>query len=243
MIDAVLFDLDDTLHDDTEAYRRAAADVAEEIARERAVSAERLLASYILETEAFWKRLSPENFRKPLSGVRERMWSVALAEVGVVDAALAARSAEFYNRRRNHYLQLWPGVAELLLDLRAAGCKLALITNGFAETHNEKIERLGLAGSFDAIFIADEVGMLKPDPRLFAHACERLGVAPERAVMVGDRYHRDVTGAHAAGLGTIWLDIHAERIPAGGPHPDVVVAGVGEVAGAIAELRARRGRR
>jgi hypothetical protein len=51
-----------------------------------------------------------------------------------------------------------------------------------------------------------------------------------------------VTGAHAAGLRTIWLDIHAERIPAGGPSPDATVSQIGDVGGALQMLRARRGR-
>jgi HAD superfamily hydrolase (TIGR02253 family) len=243
MNEAVLFDLDDTLHDDTDAYRRAAADVAREVALECAVPAERVLAAYISEAERFWSTLSQDHLGAQLAGVRERMWSVALAATGIVDAQLSSRCAAAYIRYRKQYLKLWPGVADLLATLRSEGCKLGLITNGFAETHHEKIELLGLSESFDAIFIADEVGMVKPDPRLFAHACERLGVAPERAVMIGDRYHRDVTGAHAAGLRTIWLDIHGERIPSGGPLPDATVASIAQAGAALTVLRARRGRR
>jgi putative hydrolase of the HAD superfamily len=84
----------------------------------------------------------------------------------------------------------------------------------------------------DAFFIADEVGMLKPDPALFRHACEALGSTPERSAMVGDRYARDVVGAHEAGLFTVLLDVHAIPIPEGAPQPDAVVhdiAGVLEV--------------
>jgi HAD superfamily hydrolase (TIGR02253 family) len=237
MIEAVLFDLDDTLHDDTDAYRRAAGDVAQEVALECAVPRERVLAAYIAEAETFWRLLSQDHLGTKLAGVRERMWSAALADAGIVDSELTARCAASYLRHRKRYLKLWPGVAELLADLRSAGCKLGLITNGFAETHHEKIELLGLSESFDAIFIADEVGMVKPDPRLFAYACARLGVTPERAVMVGDRYHRDVTGAHHAGLRTIWLDIHAERIPAGGPAPDATVSEIAGVGAALKLLR------
>jgi putative hydrolase of the HAD superfamily len=243
MIEAVLFDLDDTLHDDTDAYRRAAADVAREVALATPVSADRLLAAYISEAETFWKLLSQDHLGTQLAGVRERMWAAALADSGIADPQLAARCAESYVRHRKDYLKLWPGVADLLANLRSTGCKLGLITNGFAETHREKIELLGLSESFDAIFIADEVGMVKPDPRIFAHACERLGVAPERSVMVGDRYFRDVTGAHAAGLATIWLDIHAERVPESGPVPDATVSDIARVGAALEVLRARHGRR
>ncbi len=242
MIDAVLFDLDDTLHDDTDTYRRAAADAAREAALECALDPDRLLANYIREAERFWRQLSQDHLGTNLAGVRERMWAAALAECGVSDEGVAVRCAAAYIRHRRKYLKLWPGVAELLAHLRAEGSKLGLITNGFAETHHEKIALLGLAESFDAILIADEVGMVKPDPRMFAHACALLGVAPQRAVMVGDRYHRDVTGAHAAGLRTIWLDIHAERIPEGGPLPDATVSQIADVGDALQTLRARHGR-
>ncbi len=51
--------------------------------------------------------------------------------------------------------------------------------------------------------------MLKPDPALFRHACEVLGSEPARTAMVGDRYERDVLGAHDAGLFTVLVDVHA----------------------------------
>jgi hypothetical protein len=46
-----------------------------------------------------------------------------------------------------------------------------------------------------------------------------------------------VTGAHHAGLRTIWLDIHAERIPAGGPAPDATVSEIAGVGAALKLLR------
>ena len=91
--------------------------------------------------------------------------------------------------------------------------QLGILTNGFSETHREKIELLQIGEFFDAIFIADEVGMIKPDPLLFAHACTTLGSAPARSAMVGDRYERDVRGALEAGLYAVWLNIRDERVP------------------------------
>jgi len=66
--------------------------------------------------------------------------------------------------------------------------------------------------------------MIKPDPLLFAHACAKLGCAPARSAMVGDRYTRDIIGALDAGLYAIWMNVHRETIPAGGRQPDVTVA-------------------
>jgi putative hydrolase of the HAD superfamily len=233
MIDAVLFDLDDTLHDDTLTYRRAAEQVAREVSGERGVSAEALLRSYVDQSDAFWVRLTPSSLGTPLASLRERMWNAALVAEGIDDPALAERCARDYNRYRAGFLELWPGAIELLDGLRRRGCKLAMITNGFAETHREKIAILKLEDAFDEIFIADEVGMLKPDPRLFRLAAERLGVAPERCAMVGDRFERDVRGGHSAGMFTVWMNVRDERVPPEGPQPDAIVSNIREVEGVL----------
>jgi putative hydrolase of the HAD superfamily len=228
---AVLFDLDDTLHDDTRTYREAARRVAESVARERGVAARDVLAAYIREAETFWATLRAEDLVRSLSAERVRMWGAALRAAGIHDDALAVACAQEYNRARSEGLTLYPGVLELLRDLRAAGCKSGLITNGFAQTHRAKLTLLGLEGAFDAVFIADEVGMIKPDPALFRHACATLGVATEDSVMVGDRYERDIRGAQAAGMSTIWLNRHNE--PTAGRSADAIAATFGDVIAAL----------
>jgi putative hydrolase of the HAD superfamily len=228
-IDTVLFDLDDTLHDDTAAYRAAARSVAETVAREHGIDARALADAYEDQAMTFWSQLSAEHLGIPIGDTRERMWHAALRAVGIDDAALARRAAAAYVEARAGVLALAPGALDLLLALRLRGCKLGLVTNGFAATHHEKIDRLGLRERMDAFFIADEVGMLKPDPALFRHACETLGSTPQRSAMVGDRYARDVIGAHEAGLFTVLLDVHAIPIPDGGPQPDAVVHDIADV--------------
>jgi putative hydrolase of the HAD superfamily len=228
-IDAVLFDLDDTLHDDTLAYHSAAEEVAREVAAEHGVDALALKAAYVAQAEGFWKRLSTDAFIEKLANVRAQLWQAALAEVGVEDEALAARSAHRYNEYRKKYYALFPGAVELLRDLRAAGKKLGIVTNGLSETHREKIALLRIGEYFDALFIADEVGMIKPDPLLFAHACTALGSAPARSAMVGDRYDRDIKGASEAGLFTIYLKVRDDPLPDGCPSPDATCTSIEEV--------------
>jgi putative hydrolase of the HAD superfamily len=239
MIDAVLFDLDDTLHDDTQTYRRAAERVASEVAAERGVSAAALLASYATQADEFWIRLTPAALGTPLASLRERMWYAALRSEGIDDAALAERCGVDYNQYRRDYLELWPGALDILTRLRADGYRLAMITNGFAETHREKIALLQLENAFDEILIADEVNLLKPDPDIFLLAAKRLGVAPERCAMVGDRFDRDVIGGHAAGMFTVWMNVRDERVPAGGPQPSAIVTNIREVEGVLPLARKR----
>ena len=143
-IEAVLFDLDDTLHDDTRAYQSAAEEVAREIAAEHGIDALALKAAYVRAAEGFWKRLSADALPVALSGVRRDLWGSALASLGVSDAALAERSARRYHDYRKKYFTPFPGAVELLRALRARGKRLGLVTNGFSETHREKIALLRL---------------------------------------------------------------------------------------------------
>lgn len=232
-IDAVLFDLDDTLHDDTAAYQTAADEVAREIAAEHGIDALALKAAYIAEAEGFWQRLSVQQLGTRLERARGQLWQAALAKTGINDFDLAQRSAERYNAYRRERFTLFPGALETLRTLKARGKKLGLLTNGFSETHREKIALLKIGEFFDAIFISDEVGMLKPDPLLFAHACATLGVPPMRGAMVGDRYDRDIKGALEAGLYTIWLNVRDERLGDGLPPAHVVCRSIVEVDGLI----------
>ncbi len=236
-LDIVLFDLDDTLHDDTHAYQSAAQAVADEIAAEHGIDALELKAAYIAAAEGFWHRLTADALAVKLAGVRLRLWATALESVGVADPLVAQRSAQKYNDYRKRYYTPFPGAVDLLRSLRARGKRLGLLTNGFSETHREKIALLRIGELFDAIFIADEIGMLKPDPLLFAHACVKLDGAPAHAAMVGDRYDRDIRGAGEAGLLTIWLNVRGESLPAQAhPLPDATCTTIAEVGPILAAL-------
>jgi putative hydrolase of the HAD superfamily len=232
-IDTVLFDLDDTLHDDTAAFRAAARSIAETVARERGIDAQALADAYERAATAVWSSLTADHLALAIGAERERMWHEALCAVGLDDRVLAQRAADGYVRARADVLELSPGALDVLVALRARGCKLGLVTNGFAATHHDKIDRLGLRERMDAFFIADEVGMIKPNPELYRHACRVLGSEPARTAMVGDRYARDVLGAHEAGLFTVLIDVHAIPIPAVGPRPDAVVSSIADVLDAI----------
>jgi putative hydrolase of the HAD superfamily len=235
-IEIVLFDLDDTLHDDTYAYHNAAEEVAREVAAEHGIDALALKDAYIAAAEGFWHRLSADDLKVKLASLRASMWQSALESVGAGDdPELARRSAERYNAYRIKYFTLFPGAIDLLRALRDRGIKLGIVTNGLSETHREKIALLQIGEYFDAIFLSDEVGMVKPDPLLFAHACHTLGGAPARSAMVGDRYDRDIAGAMEAGLYTVWLNVRGEELPPGAPPPDATCSSIAGAARILLE--------
>jgi putative hydrolase of the HAD superfamily len=72
--------------------------------------------------------------------------------------------------------------------------------------HRARSRPLGLARHLDFVIDSFEVGVEKPDMRIFELALERAGVEPHQAAYVGDLYSVDVRGARAAGLQGILLD-------------------------------------
>lgn len=100
----------------------------------------------------------------------------------------------------------FPGVLHGLTRLRADGWRTAVITNGNTRMQRRKITRSGLKPLIDATMISEEVGLRKPDPRIFQLARDQVGAgATESGWMVGDLLHTDIAGGAAAGLRTIWL--------------------------------------
>ena len=95
------------------------------------------------------------------------------------------------------------GVGDCLRSLRAEGRRIGIVCDiGLtpSTTLIDLLDRWGLLELFDAWTFSDEVGVYKPDPRIFAVALAALGVAPERAAHVGDRVRTDVQGARAMGM-------------------------------------------
>ncbi len=112
-------------------------------------------------------------------------------------------------------------IVALVHDL-SAEYRLAVITNGSRAKQRLKIERLGLAPYLDAIFISGELGMAKPDQRLFLHAQSRMGCLSSACVMIGDDPMTDIAGAARAGWTTCWLATQ-QAYPDSRPEPDITI--------------------
>lgn len=93
----------------------------------------------------------------------------------------------------------------LLESLRERRLKTGLVSNAFdpPDLLHGDLRRMGLAERLDAAVFSSEVGKRKPHPLIFEVALQRLGVAPERALFVGDSLSADVAGAHALGMTTV----------------------------------------
>jgi FMN phosphatase YigB (HAD superfamily) len=115
--------------------------------------------------------------------------------------------------------RLDPAVATALAGLRADGWKLGVVTNG-PLGQADKITGTGLDRLVDGWAVSGEIGVRKPDRRIFEVAAERCGAALESGWMVGDSGPADMAGARNAGLRSVWL--HRGRQWSDGDPPDHV---------------------
>lgn len=112
--------------------------------------------------------------------------------------------------RHNDAQRLRPDAVEVFETLRSRGYKLALITNctPFAR---ELVERLDLVRWFETLILSSDLGLMKPDPRIFQHALTRLQVAPDKACVVGDKVKTDIVGGTLAGCSTVLFEVRARE--------------------------------
>jgi putative hydrolase of the HAD superfamily len=229
---AVLLDLDDTLL----AFSRNADQCWEAVcgtfaSRCGGATPEALLSAIHQSRDWFWS--DPERHRRgrlDLDAARREIVVRALERLGIDDRALAYAIGDTYSRLREEGLELYPDAVDTLCRLRAAGVRLALITNGAAESQRRKVEQYGLAPYFDCILIEGEFGCGKPDERVYRHALAQLGAEPHEVWMVGDNLEWEVAAPQRLGIFAVWFDVSGRGLPAGSTvRPDRIIRSIGEL--------------
>lgn len=229
MFAAVLFDLDETLIPDEPISRHAFRITALEVTADDA-RADELANAAAKEAVALWKTL-PElaggyaarighsaleglwatydpsipaeaMLQAEMERMRPEVWRRALAKCGVSGdpGKLEQRFQELRSR-----FPTFDDTDELLARIRPR-TKLAIVTNGVAGLQRRKLNGSGLLPWFDVVAVSGELGLGKPDARIFEWVAQELGVPLSRCAMVGDNPERDIQGGINAGMATAWVD-------------------------------------
>jgi HAD superfamily hydrolase (TIGR01509 family) len=228
VIEAVLFDLDETLILDEavceHAFRVCALSVTRDetqvvsLASSASRHARRLWLTLPEDAQSYahrighsaleglWARYDPaipgeSSLEAAIANFRTQVWVCALEECGVHGDP--ARLAGLWVQMRSRY-PLYPDADELLVQLKDR-YKLGIVTNGVRHLQRQKLEGCGLLPWFDAIAVSGEVGIGKPERGIFEWVAGQLHVPLEACVMVGDNAARDVQGGNDAGMPTIWV--------------------------------------
>ena len=200
-IRAIFFDGDDTLWNFRDAMRAALGETlvvlrrivgneaADALTVERMVEIREAVAAEMSESTTL------------VETIRRVSLARTLAEVGHPSEDDAQRLFEVYNAARFAATRPFAGVPDLLNGLKGR-YRLGVVSNG-----NTYPERVGLAGIFSFVILAQDCGIAKPDPRIFELALDKCGCSATQAVHVGDSLQSDVIGAKGCGIRSVWLNM------------------------------------
>jgi len=184
-IDAVIFDMDDTLYSEKDYVR----------------------SGYNKIAEAFPE--VPDLFEKLWSAFEAGKPAIdcALEEAGALTEDNKAKAIQVY-RFQMPDITLYDGVRCMLKKIRESGRKLGMITDGRPEGQRAKIEALGIGPLFDEIIITDELGgpeKRKPCEDAFALMKEKMDVPFGRMVYIGDNIRKDFIAPEKLGMKSIYF--------------------------------------
>ncbi|HIZ34799.1 MAG TPA: HAD family hydrolase [Candidatus Ruania gallistercoris] len=236
-VQAVLFDLDDTLLDTASAFAAAVAAMAAEFLPH-------LEADRYPEVLATWRVDSGGHYQAHVDGVVDyRTQRFARAQQiqeqfggAVLDDAGYDRWAQVWDRAFSGAWAAFEDTAVILAALRSAGLAVGCVTNAGTEQQSAKLAAVGLTDAVPLLVTLDTFGVGKPDPRVFHEGVRLLGFEPHQVMYVGDEPVIDARAATAAGLHGVWLDRPGRRRDHAGEDADALRAeGIAVIEG-LAEL-------
>lgn len=218
-VEAVLFDLDDTLCTFVQSSAELLAESFDAVAVEPFFTLSEYQArygDYVDESDT-------------VEALRASCFADLAAERGH-DRDTGRALAGAYSELRDYTVEPLPGAGEVVEALSETYA-LGLVTNGRPSIQNPKLDDFGFVDRFEAIVFAGHDAPAKPSPEPFLRALDPLDVEPARTVHVGDSLESDVAGARAAGVRSVWVseDAAGGRPDGADPAPDYAVASLGEL--------------
>ena len=219
-IDAVAFDLDNTLLDRTALFVGVAGAFYDEYLTRR----DSVTRNAALDLMVLWDEDGYEDRQ-----AMRRRWLTEWPNTGLDDESLAA----WYGSAMDRLARPDAEVNAMLVELNDLGMPWGIVTNGDSDRQRGKCRGAGLDGLARFIIISEEVGYEKPDPRIFRDALEATGLtAPERVLFVGDTPSADIDGAKRFGMRAAWVR-RGREYPPDLLRPDHVIDHVTEVRGIL----------
>jgi HAD superfamily hydrolase (TIGR01549 family) len=202
---AVLFDLDDTLFDHARATHVALGTLRDVDPALGRWSIDELERRHRIVLEAWHQEVLAG--RASIDQARMARFAELVSQAG--GDGTESRAAALASRYRSLYETAWytvAGARPLLEALAGRGLRLAVVTNNVRREQQLKLARCGLTSLVEALVTSEEVGVQKPDPRIFQTALDQVGVSAPDAIMVGDAWATDIEGARRAGVRPVWLN-------------------------------------
>ncbi len=222
---AVIFDLDDTLYNRKAAQAELARIIFRRFSKLFAgIDRQRVIRTFMRSDD---KSTSDFYSGRPSNGMRQARFEYLLQSLGL--------TTDYAEEITREYMGAYPSIhapmrgAVKAVKTIAERFSVGLITNGLPDIQYEKLKVIGLSDVFSVIVLSEEVGIRKPDPRIFAMSADLMGVPPIECLYVGDSYSHDVVGAKAAGMKSCWLNPGSLESEGSPLLADIVVSSIAEL--------------
>lgn len=217
---AIIFDMDDTLYDRSEPFRKAYEELFEN--KYPAPVRELYFSCFWRGDEVFD---AAQNGEMSMEEYYIYRFQKGFADKGIsITAQEALQFQDMYSANQQK-IEMSDTIKQLLDYCKEQGVVLGILTNGPTEHQGRKIRRLGLEKWVpqEKIVISASCGLAKPDKRIFEYAEQQMQLAGMEIYYVGDSYEKDIPGAALAGWKTIWLNKDRKELTKDMVQPDNMV--------------------
>ena len=236
MIKAVFFDLDDTLCNSDAAWDIATKETFQLLRRYKPdIPEETIIEAWRTIHQILFQQLNAG--KGSMAELRDKRFHCLFQELGLPTNKIAEELNDFLSSSYLTSLSLYEDVSVIeALDAYHVG----IVTNGAYDNRTDsqfsKVRHLGLSNRIQSLTISDEVGVRKPNVKVFQVACERAGVLPKEAMFVGNSIQNDIVGANRAGMTSVLIDRESDaQIPEiGDERPDYSVTNLHDILSCLA---------
>ncbi len=211
---AILFDLDDTLFSTTQFAKKARANAIDAMIEVGINATHEEVHNELMEVIREFGSNYSEHFNKLLHRLPPHQ------QKDVNPAVVVAAGVCAYHDTKFESLKAFDDVVPFLEALTEARMRIAVVTHGWTTKQAEKLVRLGLIPLFAPrdVFISDQVGIAKPNPKLYQVVLRELGLLPSETMYVGDNAAHDIAPPRSIGMHTAWIKRSAK------PNQDIEAA-------------------
>jgi len=206
---AVIFDIDNTLLNDDLAVESACKILYKKYSKYLDNNFESFLADWFSAIEKYF----PKFLKGEISFTEQRVMRIKEIfrqtdmSLNETDSLLIHR--EYLTEYENNWCLF--DESKFVLDELENKYELGIISNGKQEQQIKKLNATGIINYFSTIVISSEIGIKKPDKRIFDHLIKKLNISPSHCYYIGDKPKTDIEGAENAGMNGIWINRKGEN--------------------------------
>ncbi|QTL98608.1 HAD-IA family hydrolase [Iocasia frigidifontis] len=206
MIKAVIFDIDDTLISHTLAIKQGSKDFYGEFIAEKGIT--------LSEFQEIWKeehdKYVEQYLKKEITFQEQRILRLKGVFSRFGENISSAEAKEYFNYYLSAYENNWTLFSDVCLDLLNEYL-LGIISDGDSDQQRQKLKNKGIIDYFNTVVISGDLGISKPDKRIYKKCLNDLDINSYEALYIGDNYKKDFIGAISSGLYGALIDRKADK--------------------------------